>query len=181
MYANDQTIQICELGLLFCPFKPNPCCFYYESNDTNRCGPNGLEDCLDYQTNYLSWEKPGVGRMLTFLALQFVILLAIVLIYEAGLIRKMLYILRATLSPNNEDNLKRHVLEEESLGDISKDEDVIAEEARIYELNKRSQNKEIFIIDGLTKYYGNFMAVKGISFSVQKAECFGLLGKISFY
>ena len=64
-------------------------------------------------------------------------------------------------------------------GDISKDQDVIAEEVRISKLDViNSDSKEIFIIDGLTKYFGSFMAVKGISFSIQKAECFGLLGKV---
>lgn len=38
------------------------------------------------------------------------------------------------------------------------------------------ETEEIFIVNGLTKYYSGFMAVKGISFSMKKAECFGLLG-----
>lgn len=67
-------------------------------------------------------------------------------------------------------------------GDISKDEDVSNEETRISELvnsgsHKNESCKEIFIIDRLAKHYaGGFMAVKGISFSLQQSECFGLLG-----
>ena len=60
-------------------------------------------------------------------------------------------------------------------GDIKKDADVINEEARILRLDKADCD-ELFIVDGLTKHYSNFMAVKGVSFAMQKAECFGLLG-----
>lgn len=34
----------------------------------------------------------------------------------------------------------------------------------------------IFEVDNLTKKYGDFEAVKGISFSVEEGEIFGLLG-----
>jgi len=70
---------------------------------------------------------------------------------------------------------------ERAYGDIKKDEDVVDEERRIAELvqsgeYKSAGNQEIFIVDGLTKYYSGFMAVKGISFSMKQSECFGLLG-----
>jgi ABC-2 type transport system ATP-binding protein len=35
---------------------------------------------------------------------------------------------------------------------------------------------DIIVVDGLTKKYGDFTAVNGISFSVQKGEIFGILG-----
>ncbi len=60
--------------------------------------------------------------------------------------------------------------------DIAKDSDVIQEEKRISQININSDNSEIFIVNNLTKYYKNFMAVRGISFSLEKAQCFGLLG-----
>jgi ABC-2 type transport system ATP-binding protein len=38
------------------------------------------------------------------------------------------------------------------------------------------QMPAIFEVDNLTKKYGDFEAVKGISFSVEEGEIFGLLG-----
>lgn len=175
MYSNDNVLKVCKAGQEACPFVPNPCCLYYNTTNPNKCGPNGLEDCFDFQENYLSWEKPGIGRMFVFLSLQFIVMFASVLIYEAGIFRMITYFLMKPFK-SAKQLPQANTDEEESFGDISKDEDVVAEEKRISKLGVRRDNKEIFVIDGLTKYYGNFMAVKGISFTVQKAECFGLLG-----
>jgi ATP-binding cassette subfamily A (ABC1) protein 3 len=64
---------------------------------------------------------------------------------------------------------------EREYGDITKDEDVIKEENRISE-KIINPAEEIYVVDGLTKYFSNFMAVKGISFTLKPSECFGLLG-----
>ncbi|KAH0557433.1 hypothetical protein KQX54_005911 [Cotesia glomerata] len=42
--------------------------------------------------------------------------------------------------------------------------------------NQMYQSENIFFVQELEKYYGNFQAVKGINFRVKKGECFGLLG-----
>lgn len=34
----------------------------------------------------------------------------------------------------------------------------------------------VLMVDGLKKMYGNFPAVRGVSFAVSSGECFGLLG-----
>lgn len=36
--------------------------------------------------------------------------------------------------------------------------------------------QEVILAENLTKYYGNFQALKGISFSICQGECFGFLG-----
>nr|QNH67858.1 ATP-binding cassette transporter subfamily A member 3 X1 [Brachionus rotundiformis] len=64
---------------------------------------------------------------------------------------------------------------EREYGDIKKDQDVIDEETRISE-KMINPIEEIFVVDGITKHYSNFMAVKGISFTLKSSECFGLLG-----
>ena len=81
---------------------------------------------------------------------------------------------------NSLEIIQNQLLMEEQYGDIKKDSDVINEEIRISNLNAVAQSstkKEIFIINQLAKHYQNFMAVKGVSFSVGSSECFGLLGK----
>src|SRR5687767_11918245 len=39
-----------------------------------------------------------------------------------------------------------------------------------------ADRKDIIQVEGLVKHYGNFEAVKGISFTVKEGEIFGLLG-----
>ena len=81
------------------------------------------------------------------------------------------------------------IQEEQLYDDMPKDSDVIDEENRISNMDSKflsapvnqineyvNTYQEIFIIDKLTKYYDDFMAVKGISFGLFNAECFGLLG-----
>lgn len=42
--------------------------------------------------------------------------------------------------------------------------------------NQMYQSENIFFVQELEKYYGNFQAVKGINFRIKEGECFGLLG-----
>merc|ERR1711920_882311 len=71
------------------------------------------------------------------------------------------------------------------ISDGVKDEDVLAEEARVDELVKASaEATQAAVVHGLqhtyrTKIEGNWTenhAVRGISYSVQSGECFGILG-----
>jgi ATP-binding cassette, subfamily A (ABC1), member 3 len=109
------------------------------------------------------------------MALQFIINTAGILLYEAGIFRELSYRLSKNADKKEED-FEQQKNDERAYNDIPKDSDVIAEEERISGLSPFSKNAEIFIVDKLTKYYSNFMAVKGISFSMKKGECFGLLG-----
>jgi len=116
----------------------------------------------------------------------------VILFYEAGWFRKIAYNLKRLVI--NQPTVHEVLVEDEQHGltgkdstvdidgeegfeDIPKDVDVINEERRIKNmLAQGSDYSETFILDNLTKYYGKFMAVKGISFTLKKAECFGLLG-----
>ena len=105
--------------------------------------------------------------------LQFIVQFGVVLCIEAGYFTQLKYILfDRDDSVSQSLSLEQSVLEEE-YGDIQKDSDVIKEETRIRNGNL---DREIFVVDRLTKYYSRFMAVKGISFSMGTSECFGLLG-----
>lgn len=173
IYTNYEYNDICKRinisSEFVCKLAPNPCCIKYKN-----CG-NGTQ-CLRWTEDYLSWEKPGLGRYFLFMPLQFLVLFGVVLLYELGYIRQVFYLIRSVMFGNettrvtklNENGLTN---EEELYGDIPKDEDVLSEEKRIaYEKN------DLLCIDGLTKYYSNFMAVKGISLGIKNGECFGLLG-----
>jgi ATP-binding cassette, subfamily A (ABC1), member 3 len=180
LYNNYQITNLCESGPLapvsLCSIFPNPCCIHLNKNKVRPCGET---DCLLWNENYLAWERPGLLRFFIFLPIQFFIHFSIILLYEAGYLRKLSYILLSLTKrqkKKNELSLEVEQREQEILfNDIPKDSDVIAEESRIKRLSK-DNNNELFIVDALTKYYSKFMAVKGISFSVKNSECFGLLG-----
>ncbi|CAJ0597120.1 unnamed protein product [Cylicocyclus nassatus] len=53
------------------------------------------------------------------------------------------------------------------------DSDVLAEKVRVKEMQK---DGAAVIVDDLKKWYGDFNAVKGVTFHVKQGGCFGLLG-----
>jgi len=144
---------------------------------------------LKWTTSVLDWEKPGVGRFLFFMPAQFLVLFTIVLFYEAGWFRQFAYNLKQLVTHKSNKNVEedKHILigsnsivdidEEEAFQDIPKDIDVTNEEKRIKDMLELGHlYSETFVLDQLKKYYGKFMAVKGISFTLKQSECFGLLG-----
>lgn len=116
-----------------------------------------------------------------FMPVQFLIQISLVLIYEAGFFRRVFYRLSMLLRLNSQKPNEEQLRLEEEYGDIRKDDDVTNEENRIANVvssgdYRHPSSRELFIVDGLAKHYSGFMAVKGISFSMKPAECFGLLG-----
>jgi ATP-binding cassette subfamily A (ABC1) protein 3 len=182
MYSNNQTTELCKQAVGLCRFLPNPCCGYSNVTNPNRCGPMGA-DCLQWNENFMAWEKPGLLRFFVFMPIQFLLQFGLILIYEAGYFREVKYMIKSLFKKDNNLGdlgvLRNQLLMEEEYGDIKKDEDVINEEIRISNFlssANAASNKDIFIINQLTKYYQDFMAVKGISFRMGSSECFGLLG-----
>ena len=97
--------------------------------------------------------------------------------YETGVLRKIYYEFQKLFFDDAislQATLDRLELER-VYGDIPKDEDVIEEERRIHEMNIR-QSDDLLVMNGLTKHYNSFMAVKGISLGIRGGETFGLLG-----
>nr|QUF59428.1 ATP-binding cassette transporter Abca3-2 [Brachionus angularis] len=169
LYNNYQISSICKPFSEFCEFVPNPCCVNFNSSNPDKCGKD--TDCLLWSDDYMAWEKPGLLRFFVFMPMQFILFFGIILIYEAGYLRYIKYEL------NNDEQIAMEM----DYGDIKKDQDVVNEENRISELVLKKNlnnniNNEIFIVDRITKYYSDFMAVKGISFTLKPSECFGLLG-----
>ena len=53
----------------------------------DNCG----DSCLDWQENYFDWQSLGIGRNLTFLAVQTVFFWLLIIMIETDIIRKILY------------------------------------------------------------------------------------------
>jgi ATP-binding cassette subfamily A (ABC1) protein 3 len=126
----------------------------------------------------MDWRKPGLLRFFVFMPMQFLIQFGLVLMIERGYMRKIFYGIRAIFKGREVDGMDNaQQAEEEAFGDIRKDDDVINEERRVAEMDLNKANADDFLIlDGVTKYYSTFMAVKGISLGINAGECFGLLG-----
>lgn len=56
------------------------------------------------------------------------------------------------------------------------DEDVNAEIQKVKEMSQEQIKNSNLVLNGLTKYYGNFLAVNQLYLDVESCECFGLLG-----
>jgi ATP-binding cassette subfamily A (ABC1) protein 3 len=180
MYKNSKFTSYCEKPELVCSTIKNPCCKYKNQGQDNPCG---TRNCIDWSKDYLIWDRPGLSKYLVFMTLQFFIQFSFLLLHDTGYFRLISYRLKSLLGFKNDALaiIAKDQLEmEEQFGDIKKDSDVIDEENRILNLTEHNfanlNQNEIFVADRLTKYYSNFMAVKGISFSVKKSESFGLLG-----
>jgi hypothetical protein len=51
------------------------------------------------------------------------------------------------------------------------------EAIKVSEMSMDEIAKHVLVLKNLTKYYGDFVAVKGSNVLVDHASCFGLLGK----
>ena len=67
---------------------------------------------------------------------------------------------------------------EELMSRDQKDSDVFVEQLVVLGDRDRSRQAAPVVVSGLTKYYGAFKAVDGLYLQIEKAECFGLLGRI---
>lgn len=161
MYDNSENLKICKDASLFCHQDPNPCC-RYKSNDEKRCGNY---ECFYWNENYWSWSKPGLAKYVFVMLVQFIIQFAILILIETSLFRKIKYFFKKTKSVS----VSRFTLDEDSKSNV------IMEEEKIEKMIEEKQQKN-FLVSKLYKNYSKLCAVNGISFSVEKNECFGLLG-----
>ncbi|CAH3162242.1 unnamed protein product [Porites evermanni] len=96
---------------------------------------------LEFQENYLSWDNPGIGRFLVFLALEGIVFYALVLLTEYGVFNRLTGIFRCSFSTVG-------LRSEES--SVSDDDDVLEEKRRVMS----SENMDdVLAIKELTKVF----------------------------
>lgn len=140
--------------------------------DCEKMAKEFLGPKLKFQTNYLAWDNPGIGRYLVFLALEGIVFYSLVLLIEYGAFSacaRFFKRLRA-FSANVIVSQDSHSAD---------DDDVLEEKERVM----RSTDKDdVLVIRELSKvFYGNgrrspLVAVDSLSLGVPMNECFGLLG-----
>uniref|UniRef100_A0A4W3HH88 ATP binding cassette subfamily A member 3 n=1 Tax=Callorhinchus milii TaxID=7868 RepID=A0A4W3HH88_CALMI len=124
-----------------------------------------------YQLDYLSWEKPGIGRFLAALAIQGIGLFSILFLIELNFFQVLKNVFcslcqRRTLQPALS---KLQLLE---------DSDVLDERKRTEEVPVSELDSPLLVKDLCKVYHKNgvLVAVDRICLAVNKGECFGLLG-----
>ena len=96
---------------------------------------------LEFQENYLSWDNPGIGRYLVFLALEGIVFYSLVLLIEYGVFNRFTGIFRRSFSTVGQRS-------EESL--VADDDDVLEEKRRVMS----SENMDdVLAIKELTKVF----------------------------
>ncbi|KAK5642701.1 hypothetical protein RI129_008868 [Pyrocoelia pectoralis] len=122
------------------------------------------EQCCSNSTNYYAWKAPGIGRNVLFSSMVGIFLITILLLIEFRILERVKYALqRKKVRPDpplveNEDN------------------DVIREKEKIQNMSINDIKKYNLVLQNVTKYYKNFLAVNKICLAVNRYECFGLLG-----
>ncbi|KAL4225817.1 hypothetical protein ACF0H5_013807 [Mactra antiquata] len=171
MYSNAGNIDYCEEQNYkqICPKiesdpkkLKNPCCF------PDNCP---TDYCFTFYENFLTWEKPGIGRECLFMLLQGFLYFSLVLMAEAGILRRIADIF-SSKKPATVGSMT-------NLREDQEDDDVAEERKRITTESFQSlMTSDSLILKNVSKTYGSgFQAVKGVSIGVPANECFGLLGQ----
>ncbi|XP_047145843.1 phospholipid-transporting ATPase ABCA3 isoform X2 [Hydra vulgaris] len=166
----DKALQMCidELRKQL-PFLPSPkikelCLTFTKEMFANQS--------VTFQTNYLSWYNPGIGRSLVFMVIQAVIFFALVLFIEYRVLKRFISVIKSRFLNRNQE---KHLVQP----GIQLDEDVLMEQIRV---EQGDISNCVLKLNGLTKVYGSkfgeeFLAVDNISLGIQYGECFGLIGQ----
>ncbi|CAF1219331.1 unnamed protein product [Rotaria sordida] len=184
MYQNYVLNGLCAPIVIFCNSAPNPCC-------KDNCG----SDCIAWTPNYLSWERPGIGRYLTFMSIQSIVLFTILLLITYQILPKLFFYTRrnsrvhnrpdTNIENNNEENQTNHTTSstipisyETQISNVYEDDDVKDEIERIQTTSYNElMQTDALVLNQVTKFYnGTFRAVDQLSLGVKQRECFGLLG-----
>lgn len=175
MYTNSGYKDTCE------SYKYETVCRFLPSNATfgccfpDRCGST----CFTFYDNFLHWDKPGVGRQVTFMALQGLVYFGLVLLAEAGIFTRIwngIHSQPSSVGSTPDVRLSR----QSSVFGHTEDSDVAEEKGRINDTAVDTlQQTDSIILKNVHKYYGqgHFHAVKNVSIGIAKEECFGLLGQ----
>ncbi|XP_033219462.1 retinal-specific phospholipid-transporting ATPase ABCA4-like isoform X2 [Belonocnema kinseyi] len=157
----------------------NPCC-------SLNCSDGKCEKHFEYFGNF---EKNGdLEECALYLFLTPFLYFTILLLLEQKIVPLALYKYSKKNPDGNNQEMDEQVMNEKTsvaaeIEKLIKQENSIQMQSRLENasgdysaVNTLAENDSIYLVYKLSKNYGNLTAVKEISFSVKKSECFGLLG-----
>ncbi|XP_053951058.1 phospholipid-transporting ATPase ABCA3 [Anastrepha ludens] len=116
-------------------------------------------------TPYFAYEEPGILLETLYMVGTGIIFFLIIISREYGIIDEIVYMIR-----------KRAFKPPPPPEDGYFDDDVDNEKNRILKMTNDQLANQNLVLNGVTKYYGKFLAVNQVSLCVKENECFGLLG-----
>ncbi|KAH1183577.1 phospholipid-transporting ATPase ABCA3 [Mauremys mutica] len=130
---------------------------------------------ISYQTNYFSWETPGIGQYLTSLSVQGAAFLLLLFLIETNLLWRLRTLVCGIC------RRRKWAMLLNRMPVLPEDRDVADERKKVLESPPEllSSLSSPLVIKELTKVYNSsesLLAVDRISLAVNKGECFGLLG-----
>ncbi|XP_051153055.1 phospholipid-transporting ATPase ABCA1-like [Leptopilina boulardi] len=143
-----------------------------------KCSDGVCEKSFEY---FGDFSKAGsLGECLIYLALTSILYFIILELFERNIISLIILKLKKK-EPLNIQQIDDQVANEKSLvsSEINRIENKVKNpdiNGEYSIINTISESESIYLVHELSKYYGDLAAVKEISFSVKKKECFGLLG-----
>jgi ATP-binding cassette subfamily A (ABC1) protein 3 len=88
LYTNARAVEYCTRPIVVFACKtglrPNPCC-----KETGNCGSSS---CIEFNKNPLGWEGLGIGRMISFMAIDGFIFVVLLVLFELRLWDKIKYL-----------------------------------------------------------------------------------------
>ncbi|XP_030374323.1 ATP-binding cassette sub-family A member 3 [Scaptodrosophila lebanonensis] len=122
---------------------------------------------------YFAWRTPGILPELVYLIATAICLFALLLFIDSRKCSQLYELLIKCY-----DCLHCRKSNREEGGEFLKqeDEDVQMERSKIARLVSQQRISLPLVVDGISKRYGRHIAVRNLSFRVEPAECFGLLG-----
>lgn len=118
-------------------------------------------------SKYFAWKEPGIGRNLVFMFGTGIFYFALLLLNEYRVFQKFYFFIW--------NSLKLKFIKIAASEEI--DADVLEEKKRVDSLiSSKEFASHNLILQNLTRFYGNFVAVNRLSLAVQPFEIFGLLG-----
>ncbi|XP_075155305.1 ATP binding cassette subfamily A member 3 isoform X2 [Haematobia irritans] len=118
-----------------------------------------------YTIPYFDWKEPGILPETVYLIATAVVFFTVLICREYGILNELIYKWK-------QRNFKPNPPAE----DAYHDDDVENEKERILNMTPSELTVQNLVLDRVTKYYDNFLAVNQISLCVKPVECFGLLG-----
>ena len=130
--------------------------------------------CIDFNSDYLSMEPGGIGRMLVFLAFQGCLYFSLLILLELRLVQTAWYnMTQREAKPGSRRNRYMRL----SSVEMVEDGDVTQERLRVNDTPLETLLlTDSLLLQELSKSYGSLQAVDRLSVGIPRGECFGLLG-----
>lgn len=107
--------------------------------------------------DYFDWENYGIGRHLFFMFLVGIAVFTFLLLSEYGLIATLIYKIRSYFTSS------KPIVSDEIL-----DSNVLEEKEKVKAMSKSEIENHNLVINGMSKVYGNFVAVNDMHIAVEQ-------------